>query len=84
MQSSKDPIQQGNAHYEAGQLKEAISDRDCAIELDPEDAEAYNDWGVAKSALGQLAEAKSARALMQYSLQPLPGMTAWPARLEKY
>ena len=43
--------------YELKQHKEAIADYDKAIELNPKDAQAYNNRGVAKKMLKQYKEA---------------------------
>jgi tetratricopeptide (TPR) repeat protein len=50
-------FQQGYAHVEAGEYERAIEDYDRAIDIDPDDALAYNDRGVAYFALGEYERA---------------------------
>ena len=48
---------EGNVKYDLKQHQEAIADYDTAIELNPKDAQTYNNRGVAKKMLKQYKEA---------------------------
>ena len=73
-------------YYYLGQHQRAIQDYDKAIQLDPNDAKAYNNRGFAYHNLGQDAEADADKAKAcsldsQYCSKPPPTHTPTPITL---
>ena len=73
-------LSEAEQHYNAGvelqeqgRLEEAIAEYDEAIRLDPQDADVYNNRGIAYDELGQLQRAIQLRAIQDATGRRQPG-----------